>query len=209
MEIYWLGHGCFRLRGREATVLTDPCPPSTGYKIGRVAADVVTISRDAAESNYRDAVQGDAKFITGPGEYEVGGVMISGIATRKASDEKGRNVAYVIDLDDIRVCHLGDIQQVPSGDAGEELSTADILLIPVGGPPVLNAEKAAEIVSLLEPKIVIPMLYKTDAAVAELEPVDRFLKEMGVEAKTPESRLTITKSGLPSDTTVVLLNYRG
>jgi L-ascorbate metabolism protein UlaG (beta-lactamase superfamily) len=209
MEIYWLGHGCFRLRGREATVLTDPCPPSTGYKIGKVAADLVTVSRDVPESNYREAVQGDAKFITSPGEYEIAGVMISGIATRKMNDERGRNVAYVIDLDDIRICHLGDIQQVPTGDESEQMSSADVLLIPVGGSPVLSAEKAAEIVSLLEPKIVIPMLYKTEASAAQLEPVDRFLKEMGLEPRPPESKLTITKSTVPSDTKVVLLNYRG
>ncbi len=209
MEIYWLGHGCFRLRGREATVLTDPCPPSTGYKIGKVAADVVTVSRDAPESNYRDAVQGEPKFVTGPGEYEIGGVLVSGIATRTTNHERGRNIAYVIDIDDIRICHLGDIQQVPTGDESEQLSSPDVLLIPVGGTPVLNAEKAAEIVSLLEPKIVIPMLYKTEAASAQLEPVDRFLKEMGLEPKPPESKLTITKSTVPSDTKVILLNYRG
>ncbi|HEX5397011.1 MAG TPA: MBL fold metallo-hydrolase [Candidatus Limnocylindria bacterium] len=209
MEIYWLGHGCFRLKGREATVLTDPAPPSTGYKIGKVAADVVTVSRDVPESNYREAVQGEPKFVTSPGEYEIAGVMLSGIATRKLSDERGRNVAYVIEIDDIRICHLGDIQQVPTGDEGEQLSSPDVLLLPVGGPPVLNAEKAAEIVSLLEPKIVIPMLYKTEASAAQFEPVDRFLKEMGLEPKPPESRLNVTKSTVPSDTTVVLLNYRG
>jgi L-ascorbate metabolism protein UlaG (beta-lactamase superfamily) len=212
MEIYWLGNACFRLRGRDATILTDPAPPSTGYKIGKVAADVVTISRNNPETSYRDAVTGEAKFIQGPGEYEVSGVLISAIATDHKEREDGysRNVAYVLDLDDIRVCHLGDIQQVPSGDDVEELSAADILLLPVGGGRVLDAEKAAEIVSLLEPKLVIPMLYKTEAATAgDLEPVERFLKEMGVEAKTAESRLSVTKSNLPQDTTIALLNYRG
>jgi L-ascorbate metabolism protein UlaG (beta-lactamase superfamily) len=211
MEIYWLGHGCFRLRGRDATVVTDPCPPSTGYKIGRVSADLVTISRNKPDSSYRSAITGDAKFLEGPGEYEIGGVLVTGIDTdRKARDDGyGRNVAYVIDLDDIRVCHLGDIATVPSGDEVEELSAADILFVPVGGGPVLNAEKAAEIVSLLEPKIVMPMLYKTEASTGQLEPVERFLKEMGAEAKDLEQRLSISKSGLPSDTTVKVLNYRG
>jgi hypothetical protein len=83
------------------------------------------------------------------------------------------------------------------------------MMVPVGGGRVLGAEKAAEIVSLLEPKIVIPMLHKTDAAKGDFEPVDRFVKEMGAEAKSPESRLSITRSGLPQDTTLVLLNYRG
>jgi L-ascorbate metabolism protein UlaG (beta-lactamase superfamily) len=212
MEISWLGHGCFRLRGRDATVLTDPCPPSTGYKIGKVSADIVTISRDDPESNYREAVQGDPKFISMPGEYEIAGVLMTGLATDRKEREGtlSRNVAFVIDLDDLRVCHLGNIQQVPSGDEVEELGSADILLIPVGGGHVLNAERAAEIVSLLEPKIVIPMLYKTEASTAsDMEPVERFIKEMGSETKTPEARLNVTKSHLPSDTTLMLLNYRG
>lgn len=210
MEIYWLGHGCFRLRGRDATVLLDPCPPSTGYKIGRVPCDLVTVSRSHPEASYREAAQNEPKFVERPGEYEIAGVMVTGIATDEKDREDGysRNVAYVVDIDDIRVCHLGDVQRVPTADEVEELS-ADILLIPVGGGRVLDAEKAAEIVSLLEPKLVIPMLYKTDVTNGDLEPVDRFIKEMGSEAKPPESRLNISKSSLPSDTTPIVLNYRG
>jgi L-ascorbate metabolism protein UlaG (beta-lactamase superfamily) len=212
MEIYWLGHGCFRLRGRDATVLTDPCPPATGYKIGKVNADIVTISRNHPESSYREAVNGgEPKFLTGPGEYEIAGVLISGIDTDGAerTDGYSRNVAYVMDLDDIKVCHLGDIARTPTGDEVEELAGVDILMVPVGGGRVLGAEKAAEIVSLLEPKIVIPMLYKTDVARGDFEPIEHFIKELGVEAKPAESRLSITRSGLPQDTTLTLLSYRG
>ena len=211
MEIYWLGHGCFRLRGRDATVLTDPCPPSTGYKIGKVNADIVTISRDNPESNHRAAVSGDAKFLDSPGEYDISGVLITAIDTDRSdrSDGFSRNVAYVIDIDDIKVCHLGDISRVPGGDQAEALSSSDILLVPVGGGRVMGAENAAEIVSALEPKIVIPMLYKTDVSTADFEAVDRFVKEMGADAKSPEQRLNISKSGLPQDTTLVLLSYRG
>jgi L-ascorbate metabolism protein UlaG (beta-lactamase superfamily) len=211
MEIYWLGHGCFRLRGRDATVLTDPCPPSTGYRIGKVNADIVTISRNHPESSYREAANGETKVLSGPGEYEIAGVLITGIDTDRADRPDGfsRNVAFVMDIDDIKICHLGDIARAPTGDEVEELTGVDIMMVPVGGGRVLGAEKAAEIVSLLEPKIVIPMLHKTDAAKGDFEPVDRFVKEMGAEAKSPESRLSITRSGLPQDTTLVLLNYRG
>jgi L-ascorbate metabolism protein UlaG (beta-lactamase superfamily) len=209
MEIYWLGHGCFRLRGRDAAIVTNPCPPSTGYRIGRVNADIVTVSRNAAESNYRQAVTGEPRVLTGPGEYEIAGVLITGVRTQRGEDGAGDNVAYVMDIDDIRVCHLGDISTVPSGDDVEALSAADVLLLPVGGGPFLDATKAAETVSLLEPKIVIPMLYKTEAETASLDLVDKFLKEMGTEAKPPEARLNVTRSAIPSDTTVVLLNYRG
>jgi L-ascorbate metabolism protein UlaG (beta-lactamase superfamily) len=211
MEIYWLGHGCFRLRGRDATVLTDPCPPSTGYKIGKVNTDIVTISRDLAESNHRAAAAGQVVFLDSPGEYEISGVLLTAVDTDRADRDDGhsRNLAFVIDIDDIKVCHLGDIRSVPSGDEVEELAGIDILLVPVGGGSALGAEKAAELVSLLEPKIVIPMLYKTDVSKGNFEPVDHFVKEMGVEAKAPEQRLNISRSGLPDDTQLILLSYRG
>jgi L-ascorbate metabolism protein UlaG (beta-lactamase superfamily) len=212
MEIYWLGHACFRLRGRDATVVTDPAPPSTGYRLSRVAADMVTVSSDHAESDYRQALTGEPKFVAGAGEYEIANVLITGVRTDHDPPVEGaprRNVAYVIDLDDVRVCHLGGIKKRPAADDVEVLSTADVLIIPVGGGRVMDAEAAAETVSLLEPKIVIPMLYKTEASNGDLEAVDKFLKEMGIEAKPPESRLTVTRSSLPADTTVVLLNYRG
>lgn len=210
MEIQWFGHGCFRLRGRDAAVLTNPCPPSTGYRIGRIAADVVLISRRVPENDYRQAVTGSPKFVTGPGEYEIAGVLITAVSTdhpSKPGDAK-RNVAFVMDIDDVRVCFLGDVSQVPSGDV-EALSAADVLILPVGGGGLLNGEKAAETVSLLEPKLVIPMQYRTEVSTADLEPVDRFLKEMGSEARTPEQRLNVTKSSVPADTTVVLLAHRG
>ena len=208
MEIQWLGHGCFRLRGRDATVLTNPCPPTTGYKIGRVNADVLTISRNLVESSYRQAAP-DAKVLTGPGEYEIAGVLITGVGTDHEDGKRAQNTAFVIDIDDVRVCHLGDITQVPSGDDIEALSAADVLLVPVGGGRVFGPEKAAECVSLLEPRFVIPMQYKTDVSTADLEPVEKFVREMGAEMKAPEQRLNVTKSTVPGDTTLVLLNYRG
>ncbi len=209
MEIYWLGHACFRIKGRDATVVTDPCPPTTGYRIGKVAAEIVTISHDAPESTYRQAITNDAKFIAGPGEYEIAGILISGIRTDHQASGKPRNTAYVMDIDDMRVCHLGSLGQVPTGDDVETLSSADVLFVPVGGGSAMNGATAAEAVSLLEPKFVIPMQYRTEAATGELETVERFLKEIGAEAKKPEGRLNVTRSSLPQDTTVVLLEYRG
>jgi L-ascorbate metabolism protein UlaG (beta-lactamase superfamily) len=211
MEIYWLGNSCFRLRGRDAAVVTNPCPPSTGYRIGRLTADIVAISRRVPENEALTAISGAPKLIQGPGEYEIAGVLVTGVRTDhepKQSPAVPRNVAYVLDLDDVRICFLGDIAQVPSGDV-EALTAADVLMVPVGGGGLLNAEKAAEAVSLLEPKLVVPMRYRTEVSTADLEPVDRFLREMGAEAKAPEARLSVTKSNVPSDTTVVVLGYRG
>jgi L-ascorbate metabolism protein UlaG (beta-lactamase superfamily) len=210
MDIYWLGHGCFRFRGRDATVVTDPAPPTTGYRLRGIAADVVTHSSDAVESTYRQALTGEPKYITGPGEYEIAGVLVTGIRTaHDPASEDRRNVAYVFDLDDVRICHLGSIATTPSTEDVEVIGGSDVLIVPVGGGKVFDAQRAAETVSLLEPKIVIPMQYKTDASTGELQPVDRFLKEMGAEAKTSETRLSITKSNVPASTSVVLLNYRG
>jgi L-ascorbate metabolism protein UlaG (beta-lactamase superfamily) len=208
MEIAWLGHACFRLRGRDATVITDPCPPTTGYRIGRVTADVVTVSQEQSEFNYRQAVTGEAKFVSGPGEYEIAGVLITGVNTDRPGGSN-RNVAYVVDVDDVRICHLGGISQAPPADDVEALSAADVLLVPVGGGRVFDYARAAETISRLEPKLVVPMVYKTDAATGELDSVERFLKEMGAEGKAAEARLNVTKSNVPSDTTVVVLNYRG
>ena len=120
-----------------------------------------------------------------------------------------RNVAFVFDIDDLRVCHLGSINHIPSADDVEALGNADVLLVPIGGNGTLDTARAAETISVLEPKIVVPMRYKTDVATANLESVDKFLKEMGADGKKPENRLTLTKSNVPSDTSIILLEYRG
>jgi L-ascorbate metabolism protein UlaG (beta-lactamase superfamily) len=209
MDIYWLGHGCFRLRGKDATVVTDPAPPTTGYRLRGIAADVVTQSSEAVEVSYRQALTGEPKYITAPGEYEIAGVLINGIRTAHDPESSDRrNVAYVFDLDDVRICHLGSIAHKPSTEDVEVLGGADVLIVPVGGGKVFDAQLAAETVSLLEPKIIIPMQYQTEASTGELLPLERFIKELGFEAKAPESRLAVTKSNVPSVTTVVVLNYR-
>ncbi len=208
MEIFWLGHSCFRLRGRDATVVTDPCPPSTGYRIGKLTADVVTISQNVPERSYLQGFSGEPKVLNGPGEYEVSGVLITGVRTDHERKEGPRNTAYVLDIDDLRVCHLGAMSRVPTGDDVEVLSGVDVLLIPVGGGQTLGAAAAAEAVSLLEPRIIIPMHYKTEVSTGDLEQVDRFLREVSAQAKTPEPRLNVTRSSVPQDPTVVLLEYR-
>lgn len=214
MEITWLGHSCFRLRGREATVVMDPCAKSTGYHIGRPTADIVTVSHDHPGHNNVAAVAGSPRVVQGPGEFEMAGVLIMGIRTYHDQEKGGRlgkNTAYVLELDDLRICHLGDLGHLPTPEQVEELSGVDILLAPVGGGNTIAAAAAAETVSLLEPKLVIPMHYRTPAAKAELEPLDRFLKEMGAPAAFEERqpKLSVTKSTLPQEIKVQVLDYRG
>jgi L-ascorbate metabolism protein UlaG (beta-lactamase superfamily) len=212
MEIVWLGHSCFRIRGREATVVTDPCPPATGYSIGRPTADIVTISHHHEDHDYVKAVAGNPIIIEDPGEYEIRGAFLTGVATYHDNDrgsERGPNTVFIIEIEDIKVCHLGDLGHSPSAEQAEEITGADVLLVPVGGRTTIDGPKAAEIVSLLEARLVIPMHYGTEAFKGELDPPDRFLKEMGVAKLDPQPKLTVTRNSLPMDTQVVLLDYRG
>ncbi len=214
MEITWLGHSCFRLRGRDAAVVLDPCPKSTGYNIGRPNADIVTVSHDHPGHNHVGAVAGSPRVVNGPGEFEIAGVLIMGIRTYhdgEKGSKLGKNTAYVLELDDVRVCHLGDLGHVPTPEQVEDLSGVDVLLAPVGGGNTIGAAAAAETVSLLEPKLVIPMHYRTPAAKTELEPLDRFLKEMGAPGAFDERqpKLSLAKSTLPHETKVLVLDYRG
>ncbi|MBI3980100.1 MAG: MBL fold metallo-hydrolase [Chloroflexi bacterium] len=211
MEITYFGLSCFRLRGRDAAVVADPIDRSAGYALGRVTADIVTVSNPAREHITVEAVGGSPKVIRGPGEYEIKGVFIQGIATStRASrpETAARNTAYVVEIDGLNVCHLGELANVPTEEQIERLENLDVLLVPVGGHGVLDATKAAETVSLLEPKIVVPMYYHTEESRIRLDPVDRFLKEMGVPSVRPEPKLTVTRSSVPEATTVMLLEHR-
>ena len=212
MEIVWLGHSCFRIRGREATIVTDPCPPASGYSIGKPTADIVTVSHPHDNHSYVKAVAGTPRVVDGPGEYEMHGAFITGISTFHDAEkgaQRGRNLCFILEMEDIKVCHLGDLGHTPTAEQAEEITVADVLLVPIGGVSTIDGARAAEIVSLLEARLVIPMHYKTEALKEQLEPPDRFLKEMGVTTVEPLQKLSITRSSIPSDTQVMLLDYRG
>ncbi len=212
MEIIWYGHSCFRLTERGmATVVTDPYDHRViGYDSLKLRADIVTISHAAPGHDYAAAVKGKTHVLTGPGEYEIGGVFITGVQTNghgKRSPDDPRNTLYVFDYDGVTVAHLGDIRRVPSQTEIEALGTVNIALVPVGGGGGLNASKAAEVVSLIEPGIVIPMHYQTPASLVKLAPLSKFLKEMGLNEITPVDSLKITRTSVPDETRVVVLNY--
>jgi L-ascorbate metabolism protein UlaG (beta-lactamase superfamily) len=212
MEIVWLGHAAFRIRAREATVVVDPCPPSSGYSIGKPTADIVVVTHDHENHNYVKAVAGKPTVISGPGEYEIHGAFITTIRTYHDDEkgaEHGKNLSVAIEMEGIKVVHLGDIGHSPSADQAEELSGPDVLMIPVGGNTTIDGNKAAEIVSLLEARYVIPMHYKTPAAKDKLDPPDRFLKEMQVSNFEPQAKLSLNANQVPSDPQVVMLDYRG
>ncbi len=216
MELTWLGHSCFRLRGKDVTLVTDPPSPSTGYSLGRVNADIVTLSHDHPGHNYVKAVAGNEPYIVrGPGEYEVRNVLITGIQTyhdEERGARLGRNTVYLLHLDDLLICHLGDLGHTLDARTQEAVSECDILLLPVGGGNALDAKRAAEVVAQVEPQIIIPMHYATPAlksAVGALDPVEKFCHEMGVEVSDPLPKLAITRGSLPPEPQVMLLAYQG
>jgi L-ascorbate metabolism protein UlaG (beta-lactamase superfamily) len=211
MEITWYGHACFRLRDKGATVVTDPYDPSIGYTLPRIRADIVTVSHSHADHNYVSGIKGAPKVVDGPGEYEIRGVFITGIATfhdRKKGAQRGRNTVFLFEFNGLTICHLGDLGHVPTQAQVEALSDVDILLIPVGGVSTIGASQAAEVISLVEPKIVIPMHYKTKALAIKLASVNRFLQEMGLKKLAAQESLKVTASTLPEETQLVLLDYK-
>ena len=209
MEITWYGHSCFRLTQRRMiAVVADPYDPAeTGLPPLKLKADVVTISHDAPGHNYLKAVKGARRVITGPGEYEIGGVFITAIRTngKKRKTATQRNLVCLFDYDGVTVAHLGNLQQVPTQSEIEALGTVDVALVPVGGGGALNAAQAAEVISLLEPAIVVPMHYRLPGSKAELAPLGKFLKEMGVEDATPLDSLKVSASSIPTELQVVVL----
>jgi len=211
MEIDWFGHACFRLRGREGTVITDPYSKEIGLSFARPRGDIVTVSHDHPGHAYVQGVKGDPKVITGPGEYEIKNIFVSGIRTahdKKNGKERGANTVYVFDMDGLTICHLGDLGHVPVQAQTEAFGNVNILLIPVGGVSTIHAGDAAEIVGQLEPQIVIPMHFQHPDLQFKLDPVAKFFKEMGIKATDATPSLKVTKDSLPSETQVVLLEAR-
>jgi L-ascorbate metabolism protein UlaG (beta-lactamase superfamily) len=207
LDVTWLGHGCFRLRGRGAAVVTDPYPPSIGLKLSRLDANLVTVSHEHDNHNYTQIVR-DAYEIRGPGEYEVAGVSVIGVPSfhdLEKGSRHGRNTIYLIEIDDVRICHLGDLGSALDDAEAEAISSPDVLLVPVGGRTVINAAQAAQVVRQLEPRYVVPMHYAIPGLKLELDPLERFLKEMAVTAAEPQPKLSLQASSGEYDTKVVVL----
>ena len=208
MDITWLGHSCFRIRGSQAVIITDPFSPNLGYTLGKQTADIVTVSHPHPGHSYDAGITEKHRLVKGPGEYEISDVLILGVTTYHDAvkgGSKGKNTAYLLEVDGINICHLGDIGHVLTDEQIEELGNIDILMIPVGGVSTINANMAAQTVRKVEPKIVIPMHYKTLMTSRDLEPVDGFLKEMGQSVVEPKAKFTVTKNSLPLTLQVVVL----
>ena len=211
VEIKWLGHSCFLLKGKEKAVLSDPYCPELGYSLGQREADIVTVSHFHPGHSYIEGIANSPKQIKSPGEYEIGNIFITGLASyhdKEKGETKGKNTIYLIEMEGLSLCHLGDLGHALTSSLAGELGNCDILFLPVGEVSTISVDEATEIVKQLTPHIVIPMHYKTDVLTRNLEPVDKFLAKMGIHEIEPKPKLLITPSSLPSDLQIALLNLQ-
>lgn len=201
-ELTWLGHACFRLKSRDVTLVLDPVGRQYGYDISKVRADIVTVSHQHPGHNNVEALKGPFTLIDGPGEYELKEVFITGIRTYH-DDERGRrygyNTIYVFQLEDMVFCHLGDLGHILTAEQLEQIGPVDVLMVPVGGAS-LSPARAVEVISQIEPGLVVPMHYATGHTLAAgLEPLDKFSREMGLHDPPARDRLVVRKSDFSED----------
>jgi L-ascorbate metabolism protein UlaG (beta-lactamase superfamily) len=207
-EFRFFGHNCVRIKAREATVLTDPVGRATGYVMPKQTADIVTISHDHPGHANLTAVKPDYQVVNGPGEYEMHEVFITGIRTYHDTEqgkERGYNTAYLIELEGMRIVHLGDLGHPLSTEQTEALDDCDVLLVPAGGGDIISPEQAAELVGQLGPKVVIPLQYATPVGDKKLGDLVQFCKSLGVEVPAPEEKLVLRHSDLGETVRVIPL----
>ncbi len=225
MEITWLGHSCFQLRGKNVTLITDPFSPQYGdvSKLGKTNASIVTVSHEHAGHNYVEGITGVGgkapRVVHSPGEYEISDVLITGVASyhdNKRGQEQGRNTIFIIHLDDIAVCHLGDLGHTLQEEQLEDVADADVLLLPIGGHNGLNMTQTAEIIGQVEPRVVIPMHYKPvapdDTSGETPNQLEKFCREMGIDKNNIQPKFTITHNtlttALSTELQIILLSPR-
>lgn len=215
MEISYLGHSCFKIKTKTGTVITDPYGAMTGFKMPAVSADAVIISHAHEDHNNNAGVTGTSRrkepfIISEAGEYEIDGISIFGFQTYHDSSEgkeRGKNLICVIQAEDLRILHLGDLGHVLSDKLIEDLDGIDVVMIPVGGFYTINAETAVKVIESIEPSYVLPMHYKTKAhdekAFGELTDLTKFTESYGHTVKSVKT-LLLSKLSLPQDTTEVI-----
>ncbi|MDO8669715.1 MAG: MBL fold metallo-hydrolase [Candidatus Buchananbacteria bacterium] len=214
MQIQWLGQSCFKIQtknnGEEITIVTDPYDgDDIGLKPLKLQADIVTVSHDHSDHNNLDAIKNDSFIISTPGEYETKGVFIYGFPAyhdNKEGKEKGNITIFKINAENISLAHLSDLGHDLNDELLDKIGNIDILFLPIGGTFTIDAKKAAEVVSAIEPRIVIPMHYKIPNLKVKLNSIDDFLKESGLPSEKMD-KLKITKKDLPQEETkIIILN---
>ena len=215
MDITYLGHASFRIKGKGAVVVTDPYDSDmVGLKFPKISADIVTVSHSHKDHSDLTEISDYKKVVKGPGEYEISGVSIIGISSFHDAiqgQERGKNTLYLIEIDDMRVVHLGDLGHKLTEATIEEIGGVDILMIPTGGVYTIDASLAAEIVREIAPSITIPMHYFVtginEEEFGKLSGVDEFLKDVGLPVENLD-KLSIKKADIQEDKKVVVLERK-
>ncbi len=213
MKIRWLGHACFLLTSSKGTrILTDPYDESTGYVIPPVEADYITVSHSHFDHSTVSAVQGNPEVISGRGDFPLADVVAHGTGTwhdEMGGARRGPNTVYVFDIDDIRVCHLGDLGHLLNAQQKAEIGKVDVLMVPTGGTYTIDAQKAWQVCQQLNPHVVIPMHYRTDALAFPLDKLSSFVAEAGGANHTGTTTVELDKAGLSTQMRAVyVLEYR-
>lgn len=209
MIITWYGQSCFKIQSGELSLVIDPFSKEIGLTPPRSRTDILLVSHSHFDHANIETIPEGYFLIDGPGEYEIKGTAINGFPAFHDSQqgkELGLTAVYAIEIEGIKICHLGDFgEEKISPELLEKIGEVDILMVPVGGKFTLDAEAAANAVSRIEPKIVIPMHYHIPGLKVKLNGVDEFLKEMGAGKKTPQEKLTIKKKDLEGKETEVVV----
>lgn len=215
MEITYFGHSSFKIKTKSINLVTDPFDPKmVGLKYPLVEAEIVTISHDHADHNYLERIKEIKKVITGPGEYEISEVSIIGLPSwhdDQKGETRGKNTIYVFEAEDLRVAHLGDLGHPLSEKILEEIGEINILMVPVGGFYTVGPREALEIISEIEPQIIIPMHFQVPGlnseTFAKLLPLENFLKESGL-AVEKMSKLQVKLSDIGEEQKIIELETK-
>lgn len=215
MDIYYLGHSAFKLQGKNASILTDPTESSvTGLKFPKISADIVTVSHTQHSDHKSVELVSDVKkVISGPGEYEIGGISVIGISSfhdDKKGALRGKNTLYVIEIDGLRVVHLGDLGHTLAEKTLSQMGDIDVLIIPVGGDFTIDAATAVIVMQAIEPKITIPMHFQTpglNKAFSKLESEEAFLTASGLPVERSR-KLSVKAATIGEDQKIVVLERR-
>lgn len=208
MEIIWSGHSCFTLRGKETTLVFDPCPPGTGCAARWGNPQAVVLSHLHPGHSYTAGFTGSPRIFCGPGEYEVGGAFITGYGTHHDGEqgaERGRNTLYLVEMEGLCLCHTGDLGHPLGSSVVRELGKVDILFLPVGDVSTLSVAEARALTKTLQPRYVLPMHYRTENARPDLEPLETFVTAMGLPQLETRPKLTVNSTNLPLNMQVVAL----
>ncbi len=214
MNISWYGHSCFKIQtkakrgGDDIIIFTDPFDKSIGLRRPQGQANIVTISHGHKDHNDTELLKGDFFVADSPGEFSIQGVTIEGIDSYHDDQQgalRGRNTIFILESEDLRICHLGDLGHELTDEQVDAIGDIDVLMIPIGGTYTLDAKGAKKVVGQIEPKIILPMHYKVDGTSLDVDDEKEFCNELGATIKEKTQRLSLKKSEIEDTENKVIL----